>query len=90
MHNGSGPPGTSVQIYYPKTNSREGEENTNPIKERVQAEKQKLLSEGHIKKLDKCTSGCFIEPIVIAVEKDDSIKLASNAKPIIRRLFKNK
>ena len=54
------------------------------LKEMVQAEKQNLLSEGHIKKLDKCTSDCFIEPIVIAVKKDDSIVLASDAKPIIR------
>ena len=51
---------------------------------------EKLLTEGHITKLDKCTSDCFIAPIVITVKKDDSIKLAMDAKPINRQLFKNK
>ena len=48
------------------------------------------MTEGHITKLDKCTSGCFIAPIVITVKKDDSIKLAVDSKPINRQLFKNK
>ena len=52
------------------------------IQERVQAE-----SEGHISKLEKCTSDCFIAPIVITVKKDDSIKVALDAKPINRQLF---
>ena len=51
---------------------------------------KKLLKEGHIERLDKCTSDCFIAPIVITVKKDDSIKLALDAKPINRQLFKNK
>ena len=50
---------------------------------------EKLLKEGHIKRLDKCTSDCFIAPIVILVKKDDSIKLALDAEPINRQLFKN-
>ena len=60
------------------------------IQEKVQAEISKLLSEGHITKLDKCTSDCFIAPIVITVKKDDSIKLALDAKPINRQLYNNK
>ena len=60
------------------------------IQDKVQAELLKLLSEGHITKLDKCTSDCSIAPIVITVKKDDSIKLALDAKPINRQLFKNK
>ena len=51
---------------------------------------EKLLKEGHIKCLDKCTSDCLIAQIVITVKKDDSIKLALDAKPINRQLFKNK
>ena len=53
-------------------------------------EMKKLLKEGHIKRVDKCTSDCFIAPIVITVKKDDSIKLALDAKPINRQLIKNK
>ena len=56
----------------------------------MQAELSKLISEDHITKLDKCTSDCFIAPIVITVKKDDSIKLALDAKPINRQLYKNK
>ena len=59
------------------------------IQVKVQTELEKLLSEGHIRKLDKCTSDCFIAPIVITVKKDDSIKLALDAKPISRQLYKN-
>ena len=32
----------------------------------------------------------FIAPIVITVKKDDSMKLALDAKPISRQLYKNK
>ena len=60
------------------------------IQEKVYEEMKKLLKEGHIKGLDKCTSDCFIAPIVKTVKKDDSIKLALDAKPINRQLFKNK
>ena len=60
------------------------------IQGKVQNELDKLLSEGHITKLDKCTSNCFIAPILITVKKDDSIKLALDAKPINRQLYRNK
>ena len=59
------------------------------IQDKVQTELDKLLSEGHIEKLDKSTSDCFNAPIVITVKKDNSIKLALDAKPIIRQLYKN-
>ena len=60
------------------------------IQDKVEKEIEKLLTEGHITKLDKCTSDCFIAPIVITKKNDDSIKLAMDAKPINRQLFKNK
>ena len=60
------------------------------IQDKVQAELEKLLAEGHIQKLDKCTSDCFIAQIVSTVKKDNSIKLALDAKPINRQLNKNK
>ena len=61
------------------------------IQDKVEKEIEKLLTEGHITKLDKCTSDCFIARIVITVKKDDSIKLAMNAKLInLQLLFKNK
>ena len=60
------------------------------IQDKVQAELEKLLAEGHIQKFDKCTSDCFIAPIVITVKKDNSIKLPLDAKPINRQFYKNK
>ena len=39
------------------------------IQEKVQVEIDKLLREGHIERLDECTSDCFIAPIVITVKK---------------------
>ena len=51
----------------------------------MQEDLEKLLSEGHISNLDKCTSDCFVAPIIITVKNDDSIKLALHAKP-----YKNK
>ena len=56
----------------------------------MQNELDKLFSEVHITKLDKCTSDCFIAPIVITVKKDHSIKLAVDAKPINTKLYRNK
>ena len=60
------------------------------IQDKVQSELTKLLSEGHIKILNKCTSDCSIAPIVITVKKDDSIKLALDATPNNRQLYNNK
>ena len=62
------------------------------IQDKVEKEIEKLLTEGHITKLDKSTSDCFIAPIVITVKRTTKrmIKLAMDAKPIKSQLFKNK
>ena len=81
----------STKFKYPLSSLQEkGRRIPIHIQGKVYEEMKKLLKEGHIKRLDKCTSDCFIAPIVITVKKDDSIKLALDAKPIIRQLFKNK
>ena len=48
------------------------------------------MKEGNSTTLHECTSDCFIATIIITVKKDDSIKLALDAKSINRQLFKNK
>ena len=60
------------------------------IQDKVQSELTNMLLEGHINKLDKCTSDCFIAQNVITVKKDDSSKLAIDAQPINRQLYKIK
>ena len=70
--------------------NRKGEGSQYTSRKKYMKKMEKLLKEGHIKRLDKCTSDSFIAPIVITVKKDDCIKLALDAKPINRQLFKNK
>ena len=75
----------STKFKYPLCPSQEkGRRIPIHIQEKVHEEMEKLLKEGHIKRLDKCTSDCFLAPFVITVKKDDSIKLALDAKLIIR------
>ena len=52
------------------------------IQDRVSEELMALVRDGHIKKLDKCTTDHFINPIVIIAKKDGAIKLAIDAKPV--------
>ena len=59
------------------------------IQDKVGLEIQKLIQEGHVVKLNKCTSEHFISPIVITAKKDGSVKLAMNAKPMNDQIEKN-
>ena len=59
------------------------------IQDKVGVEIQKLIHEGHIVKLNKCTSKHFISPIVITAKKDGSVKLAMDAKPLNDQIRKN-
>ena len=58
--------------------------------ERVANEIKQLVRQGHIEKLDKCTTDYFISPTVLTAKKDGSIKLALNAKPMNAQIWKNK
>ena len=59
------------------------------IQENVGWEIKKLIKEGHIVKLNKCTSDSFVAPVVITAKKDGSIKLAMDDKPMNAQIFKN-
>ena len=59
------------------------------IQDKVGLEIQKLIQEGHVVKLNKCTSVLFISPIVITAKKDGSVKLAMDAKPMNDQNHKN-
>ena len=60
------------------------------IQDRVASEIKQLVKQGHIEKLDKCTTDFFIAPIVLTAKKDGSSKLFLNAKPMIAQNWKNK
>ena len=59
------------------------------IQDKVGLEIQKLIQEGHVIKVNKCTSEHFISTIVITTKKDGSVKLAINAKPMNDQIHKN-
>ena len=46
------------------------------LQERVEREIIKLIDQKHIIKLDKCSDKQFLNPIVITVKKDHTVKLA--------------
>ena len=54
------------------------------------AEIKKLIKEGHIVKLDKCTIDQFVSPVVITAKKDGIVKLALDAKPMNSQIYENK
>ena len=60
------------------------------IQDRVSEELKSLVRDGHITKLDKCTTNHFINSIVITAKKEGSIKLAMDAKPLNAQVWKNK
>ena len=60
------------------------------IQDRVVNEIRQLVKQGHIEKLDKCTTDFFIVPNVLTAKKDGSIKPALNAKPMNAQIWKNK
>ena len=60
------------------------------LQERVNTEIKKLLAEGHIEKLNKCSDQFFISPIVITVKRDQTIKLALDSKTLNKAIHKNK
>ena len=61
-----------------------------PIQTKVGAEIKKLIKEGHIVKLEKCTSDHFVTPVVITAKKDSTVKLGMDAKPMNSQIYKNK
>ena len=60
------------------------------LKPKVKIELEKLLNEGHIKKLSICSDLFLTSPIVIRVKKYHSIKIALDSKIQNKAIHKNK
>ena len=56
----------------------------------VKKEVKTLLKEGHIEKINKITNEMFIQPVVITVKKDQSVKTALDARLPNKAKLKNK
>ena len=54
------------------------------------AERERLIAEGHVERLQNCTDDQFVSPIVITVKRDGSIKLALDSKELNKMESKNK
>ena len=60
------------------------------LQNQVDNEIQKLLKEGHIEKVDKIQDDVFIQPTVITVKKDKSVKIALDARALNQSIAKDK
>ena len=60
------------------------------LQEKVDAEIDKLLKQGHIEKLSECSDKYFVSPIVTTVKKDGSVKLALESRELNKQVHKNK
>ena len=60
------------------------------LQEKVDTEIDKLLKQGHIEKLTKCSDKYFVSPVVITVKKDGSVKLALESRELEKQVHKNK
>ena len=56
----------------------------------MEAEIEKLLAEGHIRKVGKINDEVFIQPVVITVKKDKSVKIALDARSLNDAIQKDK
>ena len=60
------------------------------LQEKIDAEIDKLLKQGHIEKLTESSDKYFVSPIVITVKKDGSVKLALESRELNKQVHKNK
>ena len=56
----------------------------------VDEETKRLLKEGHIKKVDEIKDDVFIQPTVITVKKDRSVKIALDVRALNHAIDKDK
>ena len=56
----------------------------------VDAEIKKLLKDGHIEKINEIKDDVFIQPTVITVKKDRSVKIALDARALNQEIEKDK
>ena len=60
------------------------------LQDAMQAETDRLLEEGHIQKVSEVTDKQFIQPVVITVKKDNSVKIALDARALNNEIVKDK
>ena len=59
------------------------------VQEAVDADINSFLQAGHIERIDKITDKMFIQPVVITVKKDRSVKIALDARSLNNAMLKD-
>ena len=73
-----------------KITQQKGRRKPIQLQQQVDKETEKLLKEGHIEKVDKIQDDVFIQPTVITVQKDKSVKIALDARALNQSIAKDK
>ena len=60
------------------------------LQDAVQKEIERLLNEGHIERVTEVIDNEFIQPIVITVKRDKSVKIALDARALNNEIVKDK
>ena len=60
------------------------------LEDAVQEEIERLINEGHIERITDVTDKQFIQPVVITVKRDKSVKIAPDARALNSELIKDK
>ena len=73
-----------------KTTEQKGRRISIHLQNQVDNEINKLQKEGHIEKVGKIQDDVFIQPTVITVKKDTSVKIALDARALNQSIAKDK
>ena len=73
-----------------RTTQQKGRENTNSIAKSFEEKMKCLLKEGHIKRVAEIKDDVFIQPTVITVKKDRSVKIALDARALNHAIDRDK
>ena len=73
-----------------KITQQKGRRIPTQLQEQVDKEIEKLIKDGHIEKVEKFQDDVFIQPTVITVKKDKSVKIALDARALNQSIAKDK
>ena len=61
-----------------------------PLQRAVEAENTKLIKEGHVRQIDNINDEVFIQPTVITVKRDKTVKIALDSSQLNNAIQKDK
>ena len=73
-----------------KTTQQKGRRVPLQLQESVEQEIHKLFADGHIQRVEKINDEVFIQPVVITVKRDKSVKIALDSRSLNNAIQKEK